>query len=205
MIHLQNKMDEFTTFAAKYTYMNPILLQTPRLLLKGFSPEDMNVIFTTLPKEEIMTLLGHQSDEEFEKEAEKQQQGYASYNRRFMLFLLIDPPSGKVIGRCGLHNWNPDHRRAEIGYAMSDETFKRRGLMSEAVEAIMRYGFTEMNLNRIEAIVAPDNEPSLKIIRKNNFQEEGRLRKHYPAENGFEDSLVFGVLFDEYDAGIPYS
>ena len=83
--------------------MNPILLETPRLHLKGFSPEDMNVIFTTMPREEIKDLLGHQSDEEFEKEAAKQQNGYASYNRRFVLFSLIDKISGKIIGRCGLH------------------------------------------------------------------------------------------------------
>lgn len=178
--------------------VTPVLLQTSRMLIKGFSPEDMNIIFTTLPKEEIMNLLGHQSDKEFEKEAEKQQQGYASYNRRFVLFLLIDETTGKIIGRCGLHNWNPDHRRAEIGYVMSDETFKQKGLMSEAVEAIIRYGFTELNLNRIEALVSAENIPSLRLLEKNGFVREGRLRSHYPTENGFEDSLVFGLLVGEF-------
>lgn len=178
--------------------MNPIMIETSRMLLKGLSPEDMNVIFETLPKEEIMRILGHQSEEEYKKEAEKQQQGYASYNRRFLLFLLIDKTTQKVIGRCGLHNWNPDHRRAEIGYHMADESYKQRGLMSEAVEAIIHHGFHQMNLNRIEAIVSPYNEPSLKIIRKFNFQEEGRMRKHYPSEDGFEDSLMFGLLREEY-------
>lgn len=178
--------------------MNLIMIETSRMLLKGLTTDDMNYIFTQLPKEEIMRNLGHQSEEEYKKEAEKQQQGYASYNRRFLLFLLIDKTTEKVIGRCGLHNWNPDHQRAEIGYHMADESYKQRGLMSEAVEAIIHHGFTQMNLNRIEAIVSPYNEPSLKIIRKFNFQEEGRMRKHYPSEDGFEDSLVFGLLREEY-------
>lgn len=178
--------------------LNPVFITTSRLQLKGFSPEDMDIIFTTLPKEEIMVLLGHQSDKEFEKEAEKQRQGYASYNRRFLLFLLIDKASGSVVGRCGLHNWNPDHHRAEIGYVMTVESFKQKGLMSEALEAIIRYGFSELHLNRIEAIVAPDNIPSLRLLEKNGFVLEGRLRKHYPVENRFEDSLMLGLLRDEF-------
>lgn len=178
--------------------LNPVLISTSRLLLKGFSPEDMDAVFTRLPKSEVMELLGHQTETEFEKEADKQRQGYASYNRRFLLFLLIDKASGFVVGRCGLHNWNPDHHRAEIGYVMTVESFKQQGLMSEALEAIIRYGFSELHLNRIEAIVAPDNIPSLRLLEKNGFVLEGRLRKHYPAENGFEDSLILGLLREEY-------
>lgn len=178
------------------------MIESSRLFLKGLTSEDMTHIFTQLPKAEIMQFLGHESDKEFEQEAEKQRYGYATYNRRFLLFLLIDKASQQVIGRCGLHNWNPDHRRAEIGYHIGNESFKRQGLMSEAVEAIIHYGFTHMNLNRIEAIVSPYNEPSLKIIRKNNFQEEGRMRKHYPSEDGFEDSLVFGLLREEYEVKV---
>lgn len=134
--------------------IQPVLIDTPRLLLKGFSPEDMDAVFTRLPEAEIMELLGHPTESEFEKEAEKQRQGYASYNRRFLLFMLIDKASGAVIGRCGLHNWNPEHHRSEIGYRMTNEACKRQGMMSEALSAILDYGFSVLELNRIEAIVA---------------------------------------------------
>ena len=52
-------------------------LETPRLILKGFRPEDMNYIFSNLNKTEIMQLLGHRNDEDFLKEQQKQQ----SYER----------------------------------------------------------------------------------------------------------------------------
>jgi ribosomal-protein-alanine N-acetyltransferase len=52
---------------------------------------------------------------------------------------------------------------------MEDDNFKRKGLMTEAVDAIIDYGFTKMNLNRIEALVASYNVASLRIIEKNNF------------------------------------
>jgi len=178
--------------------MNFPTIETNRLLLKGLTPEDMTVIFTTLPKMEIMEILGHRSEDEYQKEEFKQINGYSTYNKRFLLFLLTDKASGQIIGRCGLHNWNMDHRRAEIGYHMSDENFKRKGLMSEAVEAIVNYGFDELNLNRIEALVGVGNVPSLRLMEKNKFIKEGQLRQHYPNADGFEDSVQFSKLRGEH-------
>ncbi|AEA45224.1 GNAT family N-acetyltransferase [Fluviicola taffensis] len=178
--------------------MNFKLIETDRLLLKGLSTEDMTAIFERNLKPKIKILLGHRSDEDYEKEYHKYKNGYASYNRSFMLFLLVDKASDKIIGRCGLHNWNVDHRRAEIGYGMEDETYKKQGLMSEAVEAIIAYGFEQMNLNRIEALVAPQNAASLKLLEKNNFVWEGVLRNHYYISGTFEDSVMFSKLQEEY-------
>lgn len=174
------------------------LIETNRLLLKGLSPQDMTILFENYPKTEIKTVLGHQSEEAYQKEEHKYQNGYASYNRSFLLFLLEDKASGKIIGRCGLHNWNMDHQRAEIGYSMEDEDFKQRGLMSEAVEAIIDYGFSKLKLNRIEALVASYNTPSLRLLEKNGFVQEGVLRNHYLVDGIFEDSVVFSRLQDEY-------
>jgi ribosomal-protein-alanine N-acetyltransferase len=179
--------------------MNFIRIETDRLLLKGLSPEDMTVIFEHYPKEEIKQLLGHRSEEDYLKEESKYRKGYASYNRSFRLFLLTDKETGAIIGRCGLHNWNTDHRRAEIGYVMEDERFKQKGLMGEAVKAVIDYGFRDLNLHRIEALVADYNVPSLKLLEQHAFVREGILRKHYYADGVFEDSLVFSILREEYD------
>lgn len=178
--------------------MKLVTLETPRLILKGFSPEDMNYIFSTLNKAEVMQLLGHRNEEDFLKEREKQQKGYATYNRSFLLFLLHDKETGKIIGRCGIHNWNPDHFRAEIGYNMIEENLKRKGFMSEAIEAIIAYGFRELNLNRIEALVAPGNVPSIRLLQKNNFIQEAVLKQHYLHEGKYEDSLMFALLREDY-------
>ena len=179
--------------------IEPIILDTSRLVLKGFTPEDMTFIFEQLPKEEIKKLLGHRSDEEYKKEEGKQKNGYASYNRRFVLFLLIEKESQTIFGRCGLHNWNADHSRAEIGYSIEIPEFKQKGLMSEAVEAIIAFGFRDLKLNRIEALVGEGNIPSLKIMSKFNFTKEGVLREHSNiAESKFENSLVFSLLKSEF-------
>lgn len=181
--------------------MNFKLIETNRMLLKGLTPADMTEIFESNQKTSIKEILGHRSEEDYEKEYNKYKNGYASYNRSFILFLLEDKASGKIIGRCGLHNWNKDHWRAEIGYSMEDESFKQRGLMSEAVEAVIDYGFREMDLNRIEALVADYNTASLRLLEKNGFTREGVMRNHYYVNGIFEDSVVFSLLREEYMNG----
>ena len=158
----------------------------------------MTSIFENFSKDEIKKVLGHGTEEEYNKEEYKYKNGYASYNRSFILFLLSEKTSNKIIGRCGLHNWNVEHNRAEIGYNISDEISKRKGLMTEAVSAIIDYGFNTLKLHRIEALVGSNNIPSLKIIEKNRFIKEGLLRQHYYIADKYEDSVLFSKLYNEY-------
>jgi len=182
----------------KNVTMNFETIETSRLILKGISPDVMKHIFNALTKPEIKKILGHRSEEDYQKEAAKHKNGYSSYNRSFILFLLTDKDSNNVIGRCGLHNWNKEHKRAEIGYIMENENFKGKGLMSEAINAIIDYGFNKMNLNRIEALVGVGNIPSLGLMEKYNFKREGVMRQHCHISNQFEDSIMFSKLYCEY-------
>lgn len=180
--------------------MKHIIIETKRLTLIGYTPQDITYIFETLSKDEIKKRLGHRTDEDYQKEESKHRNGYTSYNRSFILFLLKEKTSSNIIGRCGLHNWSIEHNRAEIGYKISDENFKRKGLMAEAVSAIIEYGFNTLKLQRIEALVGSDNIPSLKIIENNYFVKEGLLRNHYLIDNKYEDSIMFSILQNEYIA-----
>ncbi len=186
------------SYCKKAVRMDFEIIETLRLILKGLSPEGMRYIFENHSKEEIKRMLGHHSEEDYQKEEYKHKNGYSCYNRSFRLFLLTDKTSGAVIGRCGIHNWNADHRRAEIGYSMTDERYKRIGLMTEAVGAILEYGFHQMDLHRIEALVGPRNIPSQRIMEKFHFIKEGVLREHYYTDEQFEDSVVFSKLRQEY-------
>lgn len=178
--------------------LNPIIIETQRLKLTGYSPQDMIFIFENFSKDEVMKILGHRSEEDYQKEEYKYKNGYSSYNKSFILFLLTEKITNTIIGRCGLHNWNKEHNRAEIGYNISDENFKRKGLMTEAVNAIIDYGFNKLNLHRIEALVGSNNIPSLRIMESHQFIKEGVLRQHYLVGNEYEDSILFSILDKEY-------
>ena len=177
--------------------MNLKTIKTERLILRRLTPEDYNYMFEHFSKEDIMQLLGHTSDEEFLKEKSKYEKGYATHNRSFALFQIIDKASMTIIGGCGFHNWYPDHRRAEIGYNLKTDDFKKKGIMTEALKAIIDYGFTTMKLHRIEALVGTENIPSLKLMEKFGFIKEGVLKEHYYIDNTFVDSVLFGKLSQE--------
>ena len=180
--------------------MNFELIETNRLLLKGISSDNMKSIFNNLSKSDIKKALGHRSEEDYITELNKHKNGYSSYNRSFILFLLIEKEYEIIIGRCGLHNWNVLHNRAEIGYVINDVDFKRKGFMTEAAQAIINFGFNTLKLNRIEALVGSNNIPSLRIMEKFNFIKEGLLRQHIHVGDQYEDTILFSKLLNEYRA-----
>ena len=70
--------------------------------------------------------------------------------------------------------------------------------MSEAIVSIVNYGFHNMNLERIEAFVSPNNMPSIKLLKRIKFKEEGLLKHHYFDNNKMDDSIIFALLRFEY-------
>ena len=173
-------------------------LVTKRLKLRKLSPEVIKYVFENLSTDDLKKFFCFNNEEELNKEKEKLEKGLSTFNRTFLYFQLIDRLSNDVIGWCGYHTWYIDHDRAEIGYVLTNENYKRKGIMSEAIKPIIKYGFHQMKLNRIEALVSPNNIASLNIIKKQNFVQEGYLKQHYKINNKLEDSLFFALLKSEY-------
>jgi [ribosomal protein S5]-alanine N-acetyltransferase len=174
------------------------IFKTERLELRKLTPSDFNYIFENYPEAEIRMFLGISSDIEFAKELNKYKNGYSTYNRSFVFFQMLSGPDQQIIGGCGFHNWFKDHRRAEIGYALKNDAFKGKGLMTEALPFLLEYGFKQMDLNRIEAFIGSENTASLKLVTRYNFTREGVLRQHYINGDKIENSIVFSLLREEY-------
>ena len=116
---------------------------------------------------------------------------------RWVLFLAVER---ETIGTCGFHNWKKEHARAEIGYEM-DSRYWGKGLMSEAVRAVMDYGFTRMGLNRIEAFVSVGNRKSLFFLERNGFTFEGTLRQYELAHGRYQDQWICSLLKQDWLTG----
>lgn len=173
-------------------------INTKRLILRKLVPETFHFIYNKLSVPEQIEILGLESREALLKERRKFEKGLTTFNRKFLYFQLLDKNTRSIIGWCGFHTWYIEHSRAEIGYGVTDDNFKNKGFMSEAILPIIEYGFNKMKLNRIEAFISPDNIPSLKLIKKLNFVKEGQLRQHYFKNNQAEDSFVFSLLSNEF-------
>ena len=176
------------------------VIETERLLLKELRPEVMTMLMTGgYTDVQLMKVLGV-DESGLVTEKDNFSKGLTNYRLSFRAFVMVEKATGMVIGRCGYHMWYLQHARAEIGYALTDGAAKRKGLMTEAIRAIIAYGFDVMRLNRIEAMVGTANVPSLRILKGCGFKEEGLLRSHYCKDGRMEDSLIFSLLRHEYFA-----
>lgn len=104
-----------------------------------------------------------------------------------------------LIGSCGLFAWNRNWRKCAIGYELAPEALGA-GLMRESLAAIIAWGLREMALNRIEAQVHANNAPSLALLAKLGFVQEGRLREVAYWGGRHHDLLQLSLLAAEWRA-----
>jgi len=174
------------------------LLETARLLIRVDTLEEYIEEFNSHNDKELKEIFGFVNDDEILVQRNKLFGGMKTYRSTCIFFHLMLKENQKVIGAASLHNWYPSHQRAEIGYNIKFEEYRGKGLMKEAAKAIVDYGFNELYLNRIEAIIAPENISSKRTVERLGFVQEGLLKEHY-IENGIiSDSLIYGLLKSKY-------
>lgn len=169
-------------------------IETPRLTLVAWYPEDYVRLYQQNDKQSIMNTLGYEEEKEYERDLMRINGGMKMFNRSFCYFQIILKSEGRTIGGIGYHNWVDDHRRAEIGYNLKHESDRQKGYMKEAIVPVIEFGFSQLNLHRIEACFRPGNTPSQRLLEICGFVEEGRMREHYLIDGVFEDSMLYGLI-----------
>ncbi|HUC81755.1 MAG TPA: GNAT family N-acetyltransferase, partial [Flavisolibacter sp.] len=97
------------------------------------------------------------------------------------------------VGNIGLWRIEKENYRAEIGY-MLEPALHGKGLMCEAVQAVLKYGFEEMKLHSIEARIDPRNGASEALLKKSAFVQEAYFKQNYYLRGSFADTAVFSLL-----------
>ncbi|MCY3918059.1 MAG: GNAT family protein [Chloroflexi bacterium] len=108
-------------------------------------------------------------------------------------------PKNRMIGSCGFHLYERRHRRAEIGYELHSD-FWRRGIMTEATQAVLQFCFDRLGAHRLEADVVEGNAASAALLRKVGFTLEGVWRERVFKRGAFQSLWQFGLLAPEYRA-----
>ena len=103
---------------------------------------------------------------------------------------------GNIIGTVGFNNLTKNHR-ANIGYDLQTE-FWNRGIITEALKAIVEFGFNKLGINRIEAEVMQGNDASDKVLSKIGFKKEGVLRKWMYWNGNHYDMTMYSLLRSEF-------
>ncbi len=175
-------------------------ISTERLILKAVTPLLIHDLFNTKSKEEICRFFG--TDEAgYEHFKAMHEGGMETHRLSLLFFLLIDKQTGVPIGECGFHTWNRTHNRAEIFYNMRNDEHKQKGYMTEALKAVLEYGFAQLGLHRVEALVDSLNTPSVKLLLRYGFVKEGTMREDYCVDGKNEDSDCYSLLKWEWQRG----
>ena len=169
---------------------DPPVLKTGRLVLRKISVEDAEDIFILRTNEEAMKYINKPKLNTIEDAIELIDKMNEPVRINWGITLKND---SKIIGTIGYHRIEKDHYRAEIGY-MLDPAYWNTGLMSEAIEKVINFGFNEMNLHSIEANINPGNMVSRKILQKFNFVKEAYFKENFFFEGNFLDSEVYSLL-----------
>ena len=107
---------------------------------------------------------------------------------------------GTLIGTCGLFGWHRSWRKCTLGYELHPQA-RGHGYMHEALRTVLSWGFANMDLNRVEAQVHPENAASLRSVERLGFQREGLLRQVGFWGGRFHDLYQYGLLRDEWRGG----
>ena len=112
------------------------------------------------------------------------------------------PRTGHVIGfaRLGFAGQNA----AKLGYAIRADKWGH-GYATDAAQALISYGFSELGLHRISAAIGPDNAVSITVVKKLGFTLEGRIRDHVFTNGAWRDSLLYSLLEHEWWNHASYS
>ncbi len=110
---------------------------------------------------------------------------------------IVRRDTGQLIGKCGFNEIRHRHRRGDVSYVLA-EAHWGQGFASEALGALMRYGFKALNLHSLEAGITPGNDSSTRMLQRLGFRLEGHIRENYFAGDRFVDSLIYSLLRSEW-------
>lgn len=181
--------------------METFFLETERLKLQCVTPAYLHYLYNTLDKAAIMLQLDL-DEAGYNWHLRMHEDGIETFRLSMRYFLLIDKSNNQVIGECGFHTWNAAHRRAELFYSLHSDSYKQKGLMKEALNKVLNYAFSEMNLHRVEALVSKTNVPSLKLLQHYGFKFEGTMREDYVVDGNNEDSECYSLLSWEWHQNV---
>jgi ribosomal-protein-alanine N-acetyltransferase len=105
--------------------------------------------------------------------------------------------TGKVIGLIGLNEINAGDKHAELGYWLGKQ-YWNRGITTEAIGLICNFAFKELKLHKVFAMTFEQNAASHKVLQKNGFKLEGKLREEYYIYRRWHNMLYWGLLSKEF-------
>jgi [ribosomal protein S5]-alanine N-acetyltransferase len=169
-------------------------LRTKRLLLRRLTELDAGSMYAMRSDELVMQYMDMRKTETQTEAKAKLEEMNGDIDNNIGItwcISLLDSPD--MIGYASIWRIDVANFRGEVGYAISP-SFWSKGIASEALEAVVEFGFSQLRLHSLEAIINPNNKGSAKVLEKQGFIKEAHFRENYFFDGKFLDSVVYSKL-----------
>lgn len=174
-------------------------ITTKRLKLVEITHQHVDSLYEILSSEEVMRYYGTDRFTFLGEASRLVDMFHKNFiDKRGIRWGIILKENHRFIGTVGLNVLQMKNKRAEIGYELHP-SYWRNGLTTEAIEAVLRFSFENLELNRVGAVVFPENEASLNVLFKLGFTKEGLLRGYIQQNDEFHDTFVLSTLRHEWE------
>lgn len=179
-------------------YYNWEGMKTDRLAFRKLTLEDKEAIFHYASDPEVTKYVLYPTHTSLEDSITFIHQTMMKYDKNEVSCWGVTLLKTKqLIGTADFIWWNTDHRKAEIGYCFSKE-YWNQGYATEALMGLITFGFTCMDLNRVETRCFEENEASARVMQKAGMTHEGLLREALYAKNQFWNIHCYSILKKDY-------
>ncbi len=172
------------------------VLETQRFRLRAPTFDDAADIFRIMSDPNVTRYFGALPMTAIEQARQRVAAIEAAFQEQSgVRWAITHRANGQLLGTAGFWRLIRSHFRAEIGYELAPEWWGQ-GVMTEALGAMLDFGFTRMGLHSVEAQIHPANMGSRRVLEKLGFVQEGYFRENYYdiVEAGFTDTAVFSLL-----------
>lgn len=170
------------------------VLKTERLLLRQMLDTDANRLFAMRSDPRVMAYFGKPLMPSVAAALKLVKQNQTMFTKhKGVLWAMSFPGKPEIIGTITIWRIDKVNHRGEIGYLLAPEQ-QGKGLMSEALQAVLNYGFNTLGLHAMEANVNPDNAASIQLLERNGFVREAYFRENFYFDGKFEDSAIYSLL-----------
>ena len=181
-----------------HIFRNPPELESGRLLLRKMMRRDAADMFEYSKNSDVTKFLlwsPHPDKAYTARYLAYIQSRYRSGD--FYDWSIVWKDTDKMIGTCGFTRFDFDANSAEIGYVINPD-FWGIGVAPEAVKLVLRFGFSELDLHRIEARYMVGNERSSRVMEKIGMKAEGVARDSMYVKGKYVSVGTYSILRDEY-------
>ncbi len=184
------------------THKGTQTIKTDRLILRKFEyTDDEAMLKYWIADEKIQSLYSEPVYSTKEEVKELLDKYIGSYERNdYYRWAVIHGETGECIGQIAYFLVDSKNHFAEIEYCIGSD-FQRKGYATEAARAVIKFGFEQMKLHKVQICTKEINHASKRVIEKCGLTYEGMLRDYFYMDGKYVGRLYFSMLADEYNKG----